>query len=454
MARSAKPGTGKPATPDKTTADPATTPLQSDDMPAGVSAESSVSADPVPTEVIEDAEIVAPGEPANDPADDTLKIEDPAPAADTPWMSRPSDPEPAVQSDPDHVEPTQDAPPPPSRPDPVMPPAPQVVVQKVGFVPIVLGGAIAAALGFGAAWYMQGQLQDPTLPVTIAAQGDRLDTLEGQVANLPAPPDLGPLTAEIAATRVAIDDATAPISATLATLDERVTALERAPAADGTLADAAIASWQAEIETLRAEIAAQEARMQGIADEAAERLSMAQSTVEEIEQSATESANMALQRAAVTRIQAALDTGSAFDDALGELSGLGAAVPDELAAVATDGVPTLAALQQSFPDVARAALSAARAEGLADDGDNAVMALLRSTLDVRSVAPREGDDPDAILSRAEAALRDGHLADTLAEVDTLPEVVRAEMAAWTQAATARLSALAAAEALSQSLNAN
>jgi hypothetical protein len=81
-----------------------------------------------------------------------------------------------------------------------------------------------------------------------------------------------------------------------------------------------------------------------------------------------------------------------------------------------------------------------------------VGAFLRAQLGVRSLEPREGDDADAILSRAEAALAEGRLGDALAEIETLPEGARAAMSGWAAEATARRDALAAAEALSAELN--
>jgi hypothetical protein len=77
---------------------------------------------------------------------------------------------------------------------------------------------------------------------------------------------------------------------------------------------------------------------------------------------------------------------------------------------------------------------------------------LRAQLGVRSLEPREGDDTDAILSRAEAALAGGRLGDALAEIETLPEAARAATSDWAARATARHDALAAAEELSAQLN--
>jgi hypothetical protein len=79
---------------------------------------------------------------------------------------------------------------------------------------------------------------------------------------------------------------------------------------------------------------------------------------------------------------------------------------------------------------------------------------LTRALGARSVAPREGDDPDAVLSRAEAAIKAGDLNATLTELDTLPEEAQAAIADWRAAADARVAARAAADALAQRLTAD
>ncbi|MGC1487099.1 MAG: hypothetical protein WA784_04835, partial [Albidovulum sp.] len=65
----------------------------------------------------------------------------------------------------------------------------------------------------------------------------------------------------------------------------------------------------------------------------------------------------------------------------------------------------------------------------------------------RSLTPRAGEDPDAILSRAEAALGTGDLKTALVEIATLPEAGRARLAEWTGLAERRLAAAAAIAAL-------
>ena len=127
-------------------------------------------------------------------------------------------------------------------------------------------------------------------------------------------------------------------------------------------------------------------------------------------------------------------------------------VPDILWRNAETGVATLSELQAEFPDAARAALAAAREAELKSGQGDGWKAFLLKQLGARSLKPREGDDPDAVLSRAEAAVRDGRLTDALAEIETLPDVAKAELAAWVEKARQRLAAINAAQALSDELN--
>lgn len=345
-------------------------------------------------------------------------------------------------------------------PIPPVPPQPAPVptqAQRGGVVPLLLGGVVAAGLGFGAAWYWT-QADSGTQAAAVAAQAERIAALEAALADLPSMPDLAPLEAEVAAIGPELTQEVAALDASVAAallgFEERLAALERAPSEDGTLAQTAIEAWERELDVLRADVSAERDRMQQIADAAEEQLAQTRVEATALVDDASETASAAVARAALSRVAAAIDAGSPFDTALAELSAEGIAVPDTLSGVASEGVASLAALSDAFPAAARAALATARREGLAGEEGGGFSAFLRSQFDVRSVTPRDGADPDAVLSRAEAALQANRLSDALAEVASLPEVARAEMSGWIAAADARLAALAAVQDLSQSLNQN
>ena len=91
----------------------------------------------------------------------------------------------------------------------------------------------------------------------------------------------------------------------------------------------------------------------------------------------------------------------------------------------------------------RATDPAATSENAADR----FAAFLRRQTNARSLAPREGDDADAILSRAEAALSAGDLPTALSELDALPDSARTTMEGWISDAADRAAAVSAAAEL-------
>ncbi|NCM97487.1 MAG: hypothetical protein GW948_09390, partial [Rhodobacterales bacterium] len=109
--------------------------------------------------------------------------------------------------------------------------------------------------------------------------------------------------------------------------------------------------------------------------------------------------------------------------------------------------PTLAALQAAFPEAARAALDAALRADMGTSLTQRMTAFLRTQTGARSLTPREGTDPDAVLSRAEAALLGGDLAGAQAEIGALPPEAQAAMADWQALAERRLAATDALAAL-------
>ena len=149
------------------------------------------------------------------------------------------------------------------------------------------------------------------------------------------------------------------------------------------------------------------------------------------------------------RMRAALESGLPFATAVAELEGV--EMPAPLAAAAGSGVPTLASLQARFPEAARRALEDSLRADLGDTTAERLGSFLRTQVGARSLTPREGTDPDAVLSRAEAALAEGRLADALAEIAALPDPGRAALADWTAQAQLRLDAAAALDALAVTL---
>ena len=320
-----------------------------------------------------------------------------------------------------------------------------------------MGGVIAASLGFVVG---QGNLLSGVLPASLQRPAVDLTPLETAQATLKSDVsalqawrsdtqtvDLSPLETRLTALETAADDADARLnllagaqdmSEQLAALVARVDALEARPLTEGASADA-VAAFEAQLAKVRESLSAQQDEVKAMVAEA-----------QAMEQASAEAARIASAQGVAGRLIAALDAGQPFGALLDELSALQVDAPAELAGTADAGVATQAALRDGFAPAARAALSDAREENKAVGG---LLDYVNRHLGARSVAPREGSDADAVLSRAEAAVRSGNLQLALSELSALPEAAKPAIADWETAAQTRLSAMAAAEALSQSLNA-
>lgn len=354
-------------------------------------------------------------------------------------------------------------------PVPAPVPAPR---RSGGFWPLALGGAVAAGIGAAAAIYALPHLppewqpatapQDSTqaaapvdeaailaaaeeatrrflaeelaaLPQTdafqppqdlldgIEQQAMRIDALEEQLAaqpDAPEAPDLAPQLAELQQR-----------------LDAQQTALDELAARPAFDPEAAQALQQ-QIETAAAE--------------AEDRLAAAQAEAQTLQDAAAASTRRAEAVAAIAALQSALDQGVTPDEAREALAAAGLDAPEALATP----VPSLTELQAEFPEAARAALRAGlRAESAGGQG-NLVTNFLRAQTGARSVAPREGDDPDAVLSRANAQVEGGAIAPALEELAALPDAARTApaMAAWLARADTYASAQAALSDLSSDQN--
>lgn len=425
------------------------------------------SAKAAETAAIEDAEVVAP-EPVAQTADNTTAqapdpAEEPAPvetpegevAADTDAKDEgaetTADPDiPAADETPQAPEATVDT---VKDPDaavveatPETPPA-AAPVKRGGFSAL-LGGGLAAALGFGVAQYVpDGWPVTPDTTITDALsaenarQAERIETLTAKLAEVEA--QLLDPTA-IAEVQSSVDATSADMTSALTAAEARIAALEDRPLVDLSTFDPST-EVMAEVASLREEIA----RVQA---EATAQIDAARQEASTLEKQALAEAERAAARASASRLIAALESGTPFSGALSDVAAIVGDVPADLTAAAETGVATMVALQADFPDASRAALAAARAAG--GEESAGVSGFLKSQFGVRSLEPQEGDGADAVLSRVGAAAKDGRLTDALAEIDTLPEAAKAALQDWADAAQMRLSALAAAETLAQQISSN
>lgn len=318
-----------------------------------------------------------------------------------------------------------------------------------GFAALLLGGAVAAGLGFGAA-----QL----VPLASPAATDmtaRLDGLAQDVAALSA--DLAGARADLAALpqpeTEALSTRLTELEARLATLDmaaveSRLDALEARAANGLSAADrAALDALRAEIEAIKAGGIAQ-AQIDAASAELAAALDRAKAAAEALQAETLAGAQDAARRGALLQIGAALDAGAPYGFALRALEGV--ALPEPLVAGAA-GLPGLKALQDSYPQAARAALEAALKSDMGQTWTERALSFLRTQVGARSLTAREGDDPDAILSRAEAALGAGDVPLALSALDQLPGAAQTALAPWRAEAERRQAALDALATVSAGL---
>ena len=150
-------------------------------------------------------------------------------------------------------------------------------------------------------------------------------------------------------------------------------------------------------------------------------------------------------RAAITALNSRMQNGVAYANALDEIEGLtGKTVPDALRASADAGVATPEWLLRGWGRRAQAAL-AAEIEANADDGVlGQASARLRSVVAGRPKNEQEGNDAASIISRIEARLKDGSLADALSEAESLPDASQKALGDWLDRLRARVAAEQAA----------
>lgn len=305
----------------------------------------------------------------------------------------------------------------------------------------------ASALAFATAWFdpmnWRGESDLPALRAEIsvlnealagskAAQADletRLTALEGK----PAPPTASP-------------EAVAALEKRLAEAEAALQALAAAPAnADGSIPAASFAALQAAVEALKTDLAAMGTTTGGVSPEAVQAavdVAMADWMAGEAAKAQAEidaERDKAARAKAVEAIRAAFLSGMPYAESLPALAGTD--IPAVLKDHAETGLPTLTSLAADFPDAARKALDAALREASDDPSlTGRLLGFLRVQSGARSLEPREGNDPDAVLSRAEAAVKAGDVALALRELSGLPPAGLAEMTVWSDKAGLYLSA--------------
>lgn len=326
--------------------------------------------------------------------------------------------------------------------------APAVTVQKNGFWPVVLGGVVAAGLGAGATLWALPHLPAgwlPDAPIDTAALRDEAVAAARAEAEAAADDRVATLRQELQAIAPAEGGGGAGLAALQQRLDEQSAAIEE-------LRGAAQIDPQVieRVQALAAQAGALEQQIQTAAQQAQTQITAAQAEAEKLQQAAEGSTRRAEAVAAIAALQTALDRGVTPDEARQTLEGAGIDTPEALARE----VPSLDSLQAGFPAAARAALRSTLRDDSASGNGSLFTNFLKAQTGARSVIPRDGDDADAVLSRADADVTAGRIGAALDQMAALPDAAKAapDMAAWLDGATAYRDAQAALSDLSATTN--
>lgn len=312
--------------------------------------------------------------------------------------------------------------------------APVSTAEQRGFMPLLLGGVLCAGIGFVSANLIKPEGW-PFPGSNTEVLKDRITLLESALTDTRAQMEtvVSDTRKEAAFVSASVDEKLAEfdldgtietLSAALASMDQRLTAVEAAPVAEAIVSPEATAAYERQL-----------SEMQNLLDSEVARLQEAKAAAE------GEKASAAM-ASALTRLQEAVTNGQPFAAVLTELPG---EVPAALAGSAATGVATHQEIANSFSDAAEVAI----VETAKSDTENQgwMDRFLRSQLGLRSLTPQEGTTPDAILSRAEQAIRDNDLQVALTEISTLPDVGQAAMADWAAMTQTRLDVTNALSAL-------
>ncbi len=324
-----------------------------------------------------------------------------------------------------------------------------------------IGGAAIAVLVLGGLWTFG------FLPNRASEAGNertglsaKLAALELQVRELAARVQAAPeakrtedidarltkLEAAAAAPRASASDPA--LAEKLADLDRRTEqALAAARDAKGRADAAASQAQKADAQTAatpaeRSELAALAARLANLEQQ----VKAAEQRLGKVAAGADRTVRLAL---VAMELRIAVERGIPFTAELQAAKQL-AENPSALAALeasAATGVPTPAALAQNLSRLAPAMLEAASAPRREAGVIERLQASAERLVRIRPVEEASGYEPSIVIARAELKATRGDIAGALADLERLPEPVRAPAAGWIAAAKARIAALDSAKTL-------
>jgi hypothetical protein len=312
------------------------------------------------------------------------------------------------------------------------------------------------------------KLESAPLPAgdtaALGALDARIKTLEER--KIETPPDLSDLTSRVARLEESINalaetakeggsvpDAAA-LDAKIGDLEQRLQGkIDSALAAQQTEGTTDLTDVQKEVEALKAKLGAlAEAHLAGDTSDLAPQLTTLDQRIAKLEAALPElstaidrssaSAKSGAAAIAFANLRNAVAAGRPY---AAELTALKSLIPDpgDLGALpghADMGIPTVADLSANLTKLAEASAAPAAAPSDTSILDSMV-ASAKSAISIRRIgADVPGDEPGAVLARAEAAMQQGDLAAAIKEVETLPGPSRNALGGWLDDARARASA--------------
>ena len=328
--------------------------------------------------------------------------------------------------------------------------SPKKAANRTNLVVLMTGGILAVAIGFGAAigLYKYGVLFSPASPneaqidikTNISKQNEQFSELEKKVSSVQSKLELLILrtgtdntSGKIEFLGKEINQFTTEletINLQLSKLSKRTDDLEKRPVLKAVPEDI-IEKHSKELEALQETLTQQREQVQAVMQEAEAKETIAKQAAREARIFST-----------VSRLSTAIKNGDNFAAVLIDFEAASNfKAPDILHKYAETGFVSKEQLIKDFPIAARLALNSARSE--AKDAQGKTFAdYLKTQLKARSVMPREGMSADAILSRAEAAVKDDRMTDALSELDALDLIARDQMGDWISKARERHAAVA------------
>jgi hypothetical protein len=305
--------------------------------------------------------------------------------------------------------------------------------------------ALREDLAAAAANEGEGELENRVAEIE-SQLGEQIDALAGDISAID--------TGQIRERMSQLESTVQGMSETMSNLRDQLAAAEAAgdDSAEIDAYRAEVAGLRGEMQAVAGQVGQLSNRIDEVAAQAQQQIEFARSQVAAIEAEAEEELSQAETEAALAQIRSSLESGAPYNEPVARLAS-NTSVSAALMNPAPEGVATLQELRETFPNAAGAAIRASIQAGSEGGLLDRLRGFAESQIASRSLEPREGSDPDAVLSRIEEALRQNNLSEALAEAEALSQPATDAMGEWLGIARTRQEAMESFEALQAELSA-